>query len=459
MLSLLDIAERAQNGPKMDEDTWNMNLFKKMEDLRNRYEIEYSGAGSFFNRNEDLVERVFEAGIDFLTQMGMYCVTTRRVIEVSAAEIHAALAEVPEEIVVGEGRDARTIRQFQHGRGQRLNHIPGLHAPWSEELAPLIVKNYAQIATADLLEGFSFRHVDGRPIHGIVSEAYASKREAAWMREGIRKAGRPGMAIAYYPINTRASTLIAPIDAVYGIRPTDGLLLSTLPNTKVELDLLTAAAVYDEYGCFKINGGAGAFIGTFCGGAEGAIIESIVNSIAGWLVYRDELTAVGLYDVRQPVSPTMNLQPEKLWGCSVVLQTLRQKTNFICLDYLFSGQSGPGTELHLLETGIQGITSAINGAHIWISRQHRARMNASQTPVETEFMYEIANATLEAGLGSEAGDAILKRLTEQINGRSVDNGTDDIRTIYDLVYHRPTDEYRLLYENVKKIFKEAGFPF
>ena len=29
MLSLLDIAERVQKGPKMDEDAWNMALFKK----------------------------------------------------------------------------------------------------------------------------------------------------------------------------------------------------------------------------------------------------------------------------------------------------------------------------------------------------------------------------------------------------------------------------------------------
>ncbi len=30
MLSLLDIAERMQRGPKMDENVWNMGLFQKM---------------------------------------------------------------------------------------------------------------------------------------------------------------------------------------------------------------------------------------------------------------------------------------------------------------------------------------------------------------------------------------------------------------------------------------------
>ena len=33
MLSLLDIAERAQKGPKMDERTWDMGLFRRMGEL------------------------------------------------------------------------------------------------------------------------------------------------------------------------------------------------------------------------------------------------------------------------------------------------------------------------------------------------------------------------------------------------------------------------------------------
>jgi len=36
MLSLLDIVERMQRGPKMDENAWNMGLFRKMNELTER---------------------------------------------------------------------------------------------------------------------------------------------------------------------------------------------------------------------------------------------------------------------------------------------------------------------------------------------------------------------------------------------------------------------------------------
>ena len=125
-----------------------------------------------------------------------------------------------------------------------------------------MVKNFAQIPRGDYLEGFNFAVVDGREIFGPPLEAYAARREVAWLREGIRKAGRPGMAIAYYPINTRAATMIAPLDPVSGLRRTDGVILSPLPDIKVETDLLTAAIVYEDYGCFRINHGALALVGT-----------------------------------------------------------------------------------------------------------------------------------------------------------------------------------------------------
>lgn len=52
MLSLLDIAERVQRGPKMDEDAWNMALFKKIEENRKKFGVKYPGEGRFFNRDE-----------------------------------------------------------------------------------------------------------------------------------------------------------------------------------------------------------------------------------------------------------------------------------------------------------------------------------------------------------------------------------------------------------------------
>ncbi len=52
MLSLLDIAERIQKGPKMEENAWNMALFKKMNQLTEDYSLKYPGGDAFFNTDE-----------------------------------------------------------------------------------------------------------------------------------------------------------------------------------------------------------------------------------------------------------------------------------------------------------------------------------------------------------------------------------------------------------------------
>ncbi len=457
MISLLDIAERIQRDPKMEEKDWDLSLFKKMGELSKKYGIKYPGNGSYFNLDNNIADGAFQAALDFLVETGIYCLSTRRIVKFDEKEILAAIQEAPNETIVGEGRDARIIRQKKVGGKEPLNQCPGHHAPFTEEMAPLMVKNYAQIVSGDYLDGFNFTVVDGRGILGMPMEVYAAKREVAWMREGVRKAGRPGMAIAYYPINTRAATLIAPIDPDFGLRRTDGVLLSMLPDIKIEQDMLTAAIVYEDYGCFKVNGGAVGGIGGFCGGAEGAIIESIVKTIGGWLAYRDILALVGVWDIRVTTAKKMEVRPEKFWAYSVVLQALNTKTNFICFGDA-AAQAGPGTETHLMELGIIAIQGAINGANLEIARQAKARMNASQTPLEAEFMAEVANATIKAGITRKEGNKIIKKLAEKLNGREVENGPDDIRECYDLVHHQPKAEYEQIYLKVKKEFRDAGIP-
>ena len=458
MLSLLEIAERSQRGPIVEEKDWDLGLFRKMTELTQKYEITYPSDGSHFNIDDELVDRAFEAALDFLQEMGVYCITTNRVIVLTRQEVLEAVREAPSQVIVGEGRHQRVITQKEIEGCQRLNQTPGHHAPGSEELDPLVVKNFAQIPSGDYLEGFNFAAVDGREIFGMPIEAYAARREVAWLREGVRKAGRPGMALAYYPISTRAAVLLAPIDPDYGLRPTDGILLSVLPDIKVEHDLLTAAIVYEDYGSFKVNGGGGGFTGGFAGGPEGAIIEALVKSIAGWIVYRDSWVATGVGHIGVTTSRRMIMQrPVLSWAASVVYQALNTKTGIIC----FAGggaASGPGTETHLLELAMGCVKAPINGCNLYIPRQSRARMDASQTPLEAEWMMEVADATIKAGLTRETAQPVLEGIAARLEGRAPEEGLH-IQRCYDLVHHMPSPEYEALYRQVKEELAAMGLCF
>ena len=203
MVNLLDVADRLLSGPKVPSDQWDMGLFREISRLVKKYEIKYPGDGSHFNFDEKMPKRLLEAGIEFLVNRGVYCVTTNRVIQFSEQEVRDACWTAPRELVVGEGRDARLLKQRQEDGKDPLNLMPGLNSPFDEDLGLLVVKNEALNQAADYIGGFNPRQVEGREIYGVAMEIYATKRVVAAQREGVRRAGRPGMAISYYPLGTR----------------------------------------------------------------------------------------------------------------------------------------------------------------------------------------------------------------------------------------------------------------
>ncbi len=279
------------------------------------------------------------------------------------------------------------------------------------------------------------------------------------MREGVAKAGRPGMAIAYYPINTRAAVMIAPISREVGLRPSDGILLSELPDVKVEQDYITAAIIWEEYGGFKLNGNGSGFVGGFSGGLGGAIIEGIVATLSGWIAYRDILCWGGVLSSSAFASAKeIPANPTDVWAASVWSQALHRHTNYII--FMATGShSGPGCESQLLEMAFRAISIHINGANVHISRQFRARMNASQSPLDAEWLYEVAAAVMRSDLDRQsAGDLVLK-IGEKLKGKAPEAPYHDIREFYDLVHHRPLPNYEKIYLKVKEEISALGLNF
>ena len=452
MISLLDIAERTQTGEKVEDKAWDMGLFQTVSELVKKYDLKFPGNDCFINLDDALVERAFAAGLECLERLGICCITTKRRVRLSRDEILTAIREAPREILMGEGRDQRVWKQRKVEGRERLNVCPGHHTPYTEDLAPLVVKNFAQIPRADFIEGFNFTKVDGREIVGPPLEVYASRRQMGWMREGVRKAGRPGLAVVYYPINTRAEDLICVMDPDCGLRRTDGILLSLLPDLKMEQDMLSAAIVYEEYGSFKLSGSF-ALAGGFCGGVEGAIVEGIAKPLAAMIAYRDYIHYTGVEHIHT-LNARRILLPGVNWARSVVNQALNRYTNTICMRWIIP-TSGPGTEVSLLEIAMQSIEAPINGMNLYAPRHCRTTENHGQTPFEAEWMIEVADAAVGQGIDRRGGNDLLRRIARRLEGEKPVPGYD-ITECYDLIYHKPKPEYERIYFQVKDQLKEMG---
>jgi methylamine--corrinoid protein Co-methyltransferase len=455
LISLLEIAERTRKGPRMNEMDWNMGLFQKMNELAARYAITVPADSwdHFHNEDQDLARRALEAGIAFLAEMGAYSIQTERVVQFTEREVREAISEAPHQVVVGEGEQARAI-------GQGPSKLPqawgtgALHAPFEDEIAVDVARTFIEALSLDHIQTHNYQRLHGREVFGVPMEAAAGRRAVAQVREAARQASKPGMCIFYYPISTADAVLTAPIDPYKGLRPSDGVLFSTLPDVKLDIEMLTAAIVYEDYGAIALNGGGGAAAGGFCGGITGAVIESIAKPILGWMVFRDVLGGGGIRDVRMSRRPVFKIQPVYSWGTSVSSQALG------LANPLWGGQgldtsggvgncSGPGSRTHLLEVAMASIGSGVAGGRGSAADWHVSTMNARRTPYEIQFAEQVAQSTSKAGIRQNDIPALMTRLSARLDGQPVEPGRD-IRECWDLQRNCPQPWYLELGASVQR---------
>lgn len=459
MISLVEVAERAMKGPRMDDMGWNMGLFKKSEELKAKYEIPEPGEGELFCYDEDLADRAFEASVELLSSLGLYCVSNGRVVELSHDEVLDSVKALPADSQVGEGRDIRLFfkREIEDPRPPKI--VGGLHGPVPEHLVRIIPKCFAEIPQSDMMEGFNLITIDGRRVHGVPIAAYTARREASLLREAVRAAGRPGMAVALYPIHTDAAAMIAPLDPAQGLRRSDGALFSILPDLKIELNYLTAAIVYEEYGAFKENRGGG---GTFFASVGGCIIGGIASSIASWIAYRDRMISCGAGrpGISEPgISAPHRRISDRVWPSSIVHMALSRNSSMIRMGG--SGHGNPGTLSTLIDVAFQTIVSTVLGANINVDRvifRTDPAVELGGTPVETELTFMVSDAVVSSGMGREELEPILCSLEERHRkiDRTVEKTYPKFLDLYDPKKHRPLIEYQNKVTAIKSDLRDLG---
>jgi len=174
------------------------------------------------------------------------------------------------------------------------------------------------------------------------------------------------------------------------------------------------------------------------------------------ICYRVYVNYTGVENVRTVSALTIPLQPLN-WARSVVNQALNRYSNIICMAWIIP-TSGPGTETHLIETALRSVEAAVNGANLYAPRHSRAQMNAGQTPVEAEFMVEVADATMRAGMDRGRASEVLTNLAEELKKRQPEPGYT-IGECYDLINHKPKPEFLNAYLKVKDRLSKLGLEF
>ena len=132
-IPLWEILARSKNGALVEEKQFDLSIFRKGQELQQKYGIKYNPEEPLDGTGE-LADRIFHAGVEFFLSIGTYCVNTRRVIRISEKELLAELAVCPQQVKLGQGDDRVTLLHRDVEGKQEPIVIAGIQtAPFSNE--------------------------------------------------------------------------------------------------------------------------------------------------------------------------------------------------------------------------------------------------------------------------------------------------------------------------------------
>jgi len=196
-VSVYDVYDRAKTGQKMTETDWDYNVIPTAAAaLKKKYGIKMDKK-VMVPQDENLVNNLFQAGLELLETVGVFCTDTGRVVKFTRDEIMEGIKTAPKKLVIGEGKDAIYMEPRSYN-SKKLPYIQGgpTGAPCSEEHFINIHQSYAQEGMVDAIVNGVYQKINGKdPVPGSPYEIAAVRAECIGIRAAIMRAGRPGMGL------------------------------------------------------------------------------------------------------------------------------------------------------------------------------------------------------------------------------------------------------------------------
>ena len=452
----LDVYERALAGPIMAEKDFDLKVFVPgLKRVLREYGILYE-KDVLVPCDDEAADRLYRAAVAFLSQVGIYCQDTNRIIQVSEREILEAVREAPGICHAGEGREAGVFAM----RRPDDRRVPWLHVgsgivATTEEMATNKIESYASIPESNSISIPALDSIRGLPVTaGSPAELYAAIRGVRIGREALRRAGRPGLPIMNL-ISTAAAavTTIAASAPQFGLRPTDGWLCGALPEMKIDFGTMNKIAYLLNWGA-NIGAESSPILGGFCGGAAGTAVVSTAYVLMGLLVQK------GSYQLNFPVHFRYGCSTTRdvLWAVSASCQAASRNIPMpaIWLGYM---AAGPNTKMYFYESAAWLLCAVTSGAPS-VQTPHPAKAVRVDgfTPMECRFGVDLAKTA--AALDRRKANEIALRLLEKYESQIETAPTGSrYQECYDVTTGKPRQEFVRLYEEVKDELTGMGIPF
>ncbi len=196
-LTIPDVYERFVKGKKVKVEDWDYQITpQNLTALKEKYKIKIE-RDQIIPEDKDMINRLFQAGLEMLVTTGYYCQDLGRVMHVTEEEVWEGIKKTPTKLILGEGKD---IARFypRHGNSNVKPIIQGgpTGSPISEDVFVQIMQSYAQEGVVDTLVNGVMTTIEGKPAKTKTPyEIRATMAELRAVKEARVRAARPGMGV------------------------------------------------------------------------------------------------------------------------------------------------------------------------------------------------------------------------------------------------------------------------
>jgi methylamine--corrinoid protein Co-methyltransferase len=448
---LLEITKRAQSGPYIKESEFDLKVARRIKELVKERGIKYD-PNVLCPADDDLADRVWEAGLQLFLEFGAYCQTTERLIRFTRDEVLDILSEVRNEITLGVGKDAVVMRHrgVEDAATRPIMHSGPTGTPASERYHPLILLSCAQEPLVDCLGAGSVSTYFGEKIiPGTPLEILGARRDASVAREAVRMAGRPGMHINDVAVSLTCAGKMAACDPQAGLRPSDGILVSQMVELKTDFDQLSRVAHLYNIGGVTVDLMT-PLIGGLGGAAPGTAVVSVADHLLGAVLYDADYHMFSLTHLHY----VNNTDPLGLWVNAMVGQALARNSRIVTLNDIYV-ISGPGTKELLYECAAQAIIGTVCGFNMQGAGTTGGFRADHTTGLEARFIAEVSRAAL--GLKRQDASALAAELLTRYQATLPSpNRGKPFPEVYDVETVQPKQEWLDMYYDVKEDLARIG---
>ena len=465
--SLWEVLDRACNtGKVVATKDFDMKVFNVASRLVKEHGIKYDPETPV-STDDSLADDAWRAGLELFTEVGSYCINSGRVIGFDESEIKEGIRELRGEAVVGEGAERRVLKLRGVEDGSPPSIVCGGVIESNFPEGELFVKLYQSIAQEPTIDGFyvgpPLQSSEGRLVRsGSPLETHLGTSMVSWVREATRRAGRLGMH--FISACTSAIANVAACDSAEGLRRSDGIVSTIMPELKTDYENLNKVVYSQDYGCVKhvYNGG---MIGGWAGGPEGALVVSIANAIMAVMVYKigvgSSYNALGYLRASTPNYSAFVTRP-CVWGSSIGSQALSRNTKIVNTVIAMTN-AGPGTEMQLQEIvsalcasmpcGREGLSEGVRRFKVkpllgsGLENRFWGEAGYAMSRVKRDFANHLAGEMLSR---------YEHRVTRDSDGGPVGHTFDEI---YDLATLKPRKQFQELYDGFKRELEDMGLEF